>query len=68
VQHHSSLEEYQHGGLDKMWGVQNTSNEILSIHTLEVDADASLTRLGGAPLVVVEDTNDNLIAALKQDL
>lgn len=50
-----------------MWGVKNTSNEILSMHTLQADADAQKTRLGGDPLVVVEDTKENLIASLKQD-
>jgi hypothetical protein len=45
-----------------MWGVKNTSNEILSVHTLETDADAQKTRYGDGTLVVVEDTQANLDA------
>ena len=50
-----------------MWGVKNTSNEILSMHTNEADAELQKTRMGGDPLVVVEDTEENLVATFKQD-
>lgn len=50
-----------------MWGVKNTSNEILSIHTLEADADVHKTRLADGTLVVIEDTEANLITNLIQD-
>ena len=50
-----------------MYGVKNTSYEILSIHSLQVDAERHKDKLGGSPLVVVEDTKENLLANLKQD-
>lgn len=49
-----------------MWGVKNTSNEILSIHTKEVDAEAHKTRLADETLVLVEDTKDNLMALMPE--
>ena len=50
-----------------MFGVKNTSNEILSMHTLEVDAEASKTRLDDETLVIVEDSEANLITAFVQE-
>ena len=47
-----------------MWGVKNTSNQILSIHTKQSDADEQKTRFADETLVVVEDTKENLEAAI----
>jgi len=50
-----------------MYGVKNTSNEILSIHTLESDAEAQKARLNDETLVIVEDTKANLMANVPQE-
>jgi hypothetical protein len=50
-----------------MFGVKNTSDEILSIHTNEIDAITQIELFADASLVVVEDTEANLVAALKQE-
>jgi len=50
-----------------MWTVQNASNEVLSFHTIEADADASKERLGPAGLTVSDETMAYIMANLKQD-
>lgn len=49
-----------------MWGIKNTSNEIVSMHTNESDAKVHKDRLNDETLILIEDTKENLIANLKQ--
>jgi len=50
-----------------MWTVQNASNEVLSFHTTEADADASKARLGPAGLTVSSETMTYILANVKND-
>jgi len=50
-----------------MWCVKNASDEVLSYHTHESDADDSKVRLGSTGLTVSEETMTYILANLKQD-
>ena len=50
-----------------MWGVQNKKGEILSIHTQERDAKTQKDRIKVQDVVLVEDTEENLVQNFKQD-